>query len=131
MLAIRAATYGEVITFTTACPACKALNEAHRNLPHLLSTMVEVEENNPVRLSDEIVVYIRPYNLTNITKVGLASFEETRKLQALELNENLDYSAQINESMHRIADLTMNAMADCVIKVVVPEGEVTDASEIL
>ena len=127
LLAIRAATYGEVISIAPICPACKTENEIHRNLSYLMSTMKFIPPENSVRLNEEVVVYIRPYNLLNATKIGTASFEEARKLQAL--NDDTDpteRAIQINNSMRRITDLTVDAMADCVFKVVVPDNEVCD-----
>lgn len=132
LLAIRAATFGEVMTFHPVCPSCGEGNESRRNLSFLLSNMKMIEKNNPVRLSDEVVVYMRPYNLSNATKIGLASFEEARKIQAMEQSDvdPAAKSAQINSSMRRISDLTMEAMADCIMKVVIPNQEVVDPRNI-
>lgn len=130
LLAIRAATYGEVITLAPTCPSCGVQNEANRNLSYLMTNMTFIDADNPVRFSDEIVVYLRPYNLENTTVLGLASFEETRKLQAVEDAAGPERSRQISESMQRITALANDIMADCVVRVVVPEGPVTDRAMI-
>jgi hypothetical protein len=131
MLAIRAATYGEIIDLSVECPSCKETNEVKRNLSYLISTMTFVDPENPVRLTDEIILYVKPYNMANAVALGIMSFEETRALQAVEMASQEDRSTQMNSSMQRLADLTTSIMADCVIKVVVPNDEVSDKEMIL
>jgi hypothetical protein len=132
LMAIRAATLGEIITLSPACPKCDVINEVYRNLGHLLSTVTEVAPENVVRLSDEVVAYVRPHNLENATKLGIASFEEARKVQALDVSEadQTTRAAQISRSMARLGDLNSDTIADCIVKVTVPEGTVTDARAI-
>ncbi len=133
LIAIYAATHGEVMALTTACPKCGEENHTHRNLAYLLTNMRLMERENVIRLTDELLIYLRPYNLNNTTKIGVASFEEARKLQALEHSDEPDSvkSETMNNSMKRIAALTREAMADCIIKVVTPDGEVVDGRMIL
>lgn len=132
LMAIRAATYGEIITLSPVCPACAAENEIQQNLAALFSTLVEVPAQNAVRLSDDIVVYVRPHNLENATRLGIASFEEARKVQALEEAEadQMTRAKQISLSMARLAELTSDTTADCIIKVITPDGEVINKENI-
>jgi hypothetical protein len=97
-----------------------------------MATITMIEPVNTVRLSDAVVVYVRPHNLENATRLGIASFEEARKVQALEVAEasQTDRASQISRSMGRLAELSSDMTADCIIKVVVPEGEVTDKASI-
>lgn len=126
LLAIRAATYGELMTVMPTCPECTKESEAHVNLLAILGTAKSIDPENPVRLSDDVVVYLRPYNMDNATRIGLTSFEETRKVQALEGADETTRIAQINQSMNRIVNLTMDMLASCIVKVVIREGEVSD-----
>jgi hypothetical protein len=130
LLAIRAATYGEMLTLMPTCPECKEETEVHVNLPAILGTAQSIDPENPVRLSDDVVVYLRPYNMDNATRIGLTSFEETRKVQAVAEAPEAERTAQINESMNRIVNLTMDVLASCVVKVVIKEGEVSDPTSI-
>ena len=126
MLAIRAATYGDVIETSSACPSCGTENHVRTGLPSIIGNMTSVEPENPVRLSDEVVAYLRPYNLTNATQIGITSFEEMRKVQAVETADPDTRRNQINESMEHISHLTIRMMADCILKIVIPEGVVSD-----
>src|SRR4051794_13716092 len=79
LLAIRAATYGDVMTLDATCPQCDTTVEIKCHLPALLATMQKVDPNAAIRLSDEVMAFVRPYNLGNATVLALASFEEARK----------------------------------------------------
>lgn len=131
LMAIRAATYGEIIELTPTCPSCEAVNEVRRNLAYLLNGMTFVDPENPVRLSDEIIVYVKPYTMQSATILGVATFEETRLIQAVESGTTQDRGEQMNRSMSRLAQLATQIMAECIIKVVIPNDEVTDRSMIL
>jgi hypothetical protein len=130
LLAIRAATYGEIIELTPTCPNCSTENPVHRSLTPLLASMKMIDPENPVRLSDDVVAYVRPSNLINATTLGIASFEETRKVQAVEEADDATKRTQINASMQRISTLATEMVADSVQRIVVPEGTVTDRAMI-
>jgi len=130
LMAIRAASTGETITLKPVCPMCKAENELHWSLGYTFSTIQLIEPENPVRLADDVVVFLRPHNLRNATRMGNISFEEARKVQAVEDAPTAERSAQISASMRRLSDLSTETLADCVIKVVVREGTVTSRPSI-
>lgn len=132
-LAVKSATYGDVITMEPICPSCNEQNEVHQSLAHLFATCKPIQPENPVRLSDDVVAYLRPYNLHNATTIGLVSFQEARKVQAAEAATDMEQEArqkQVNESVQRLVELTLEMLAECVERVVVQEGEVRDRAMI-
>lgn len=130
LLAIRASTFGETMPITVACPKCGEASEFECHLPGMVATVQPIPGDNPVRLSDDIVVYVRPYNLGNATKVAMTTFEETRRMQALEKASEDERRKAMNEGFARLSALNVAMVADCVMRVVVPEGVVTDKQEI-
>ncbi|CAM6055299.1 unnamed protein product [Sphagnum tenellum] len=134
LLAIRAATYGDVMNLDATCPKCGTVNEVKCDLPALLATMQFVDADNAVRLSPEVVAYVRPYNLGNATHLALASFEETRKIQAIENADppasTMERNKAITDSMDRINKLNLMMLADCIVKIVVPGSDVSDQKAI-
>lgn len=133
LLAIRAASYGNKMDIEVPCPSCETRNSFECDIPDLLGTVTPLPPDNAVRLSAEVVAYIRPFNLENATKVALAAFNEARAVQAIEENEEIsDEMVQkaINESYRRMSELNLHMTADCILKVVTPEAEVTDKSSI-
>ena len=130
LLAIRAATYGATMTVQPICPKCEEENEVSIDLGAIMATASSIDPENVVRLSDDVVVFLRPYSMENATRIGIASFEETRKVQAVENAEDAQRSAQINQSMNRIVHLSMDVLASCILRVSVREGEVGDPMSI-
>ena len=130
LLAIRVATYGETMNLDATCPKCESVTQIRCHLPGLLATMKFVDPDNAVRLSDEVMAYVRPYNLVNATTVALASYEEARKLRALDEQEpaatTMVRNTAISQSMDRINNLNLAMLGDCILKIVVPGAEVAD-----
>lgn len=129
LLAIRAATYGDMMEVGAVCPKCGTENVFDCHLPSVLATMKPLPEENPVRLSDELIAYVRPYNFKNATQVALVTFQETRKVQAAQMNPESteeQQTAQMNSSLERITKLQADMLAECVYKVVTPTGAVDD-----
>ena len=130
LLAIRAATFGETMSLSAECPKCKEPNDFECNLPALLATAGKIPKENAVKLSNEVVAYVRPYNLHNATRIALASYEEARRLQALDMAEakedNVLRAREVNRSLERINLLTLEVLADCVLLIRVPGNEVRD-----
>lgn len=125
LLAIRTATYGEKMEVEVKCPSCGNDHKFDCVLPQVLATMRQMPEEAPVRLSSDVVAYLRPYSLHNGTKVGLTAFNETRRLQAAENMPDEAKAQLINESYKKITELNVEMMADCVTHVTIPEGVVT------
>ncbi|PWT79917.1 MAG: hypothetical protein C5B44_06170 [Acidobacteria bacterium] len=130
LLAIRTATYGEILELEPVCPKCETVNQSQVNMAVVLASTKPIPPEHAVRLSDDVVVFLRPYNMENVTQMGIISFEETRKVQALEEAEDNKRLEQMNKSMHRMVVANLDAMASCVIRIIVKEGEVTDHTSI-
>lgn len=126
LLAIRAASYGEKMEVAVTCPSCGHENTFDAHLPSMLGTIKDLPPHCSVRLSDEISVQIRPYNLRNATQVGTATFQETRKLQFAEDQSDEVKSEMMNQSLKRMTELNAQMMADCVMQVLTPEGAISN-----
>lgn len=130
LLAIRVASYGNKMDVEAKCPKCATDNTFDCDLPAIISTMTDVPSEIPVRLTSEIIAYLRPFNLQNATRMSLVAFEQTRKLQGLADADETSRVRAVNESYDILTQANVSAAADCVIKVVVPEGTVTDKKSI-
>jgi len=126
LLAIRTATYGEMLELEPRCPTCGVVTEIQVNMGTIVATTTPIPAENPVRLSDEIVVFLRPYNMENVTRMGMISFEESRKVQAVEEAESDKRMLQLNQSMQRVVTAGLDALASCVQRIIIKEGEVYD-----
>ena len=132
LLAIRSATYGPIMNISIDCPACEHENEYDFDVSHILDTVSELDDEYLVRLTDEIVVYLRPFNFKNSTQASLVAFQEARKVQMADSEgvSDEDKQRQLNSSYERINTMNVQMVADCVERIVVPEGEINDRTHI-
>jgi len=133
LLAIRAATYGNMMTVECECPACKFENAYEFDVTAILETVTPLQDEYSVRLTDEIIVYLRPFNLENSTKASTMVFQETRKLQLLDQDTSITADIRqkaMNESYKRLNHMNIQMVADCVEKVVTPDGVVVERQHI-
>ena len=129
-LAIRAATFGPKMEFEVRCPKCEAEHNFEADLLALLTRITELPTECPVRLTDEVVAYLRPYNMRNATTVAVATFEETRRLQAVAEESEKVKAQTMTGSIQRITKLSEAMMADCVMQVATPDGVEQDPGRI-
>jgi hypothetical protein len=125
LLAIRAATYGESMEVDVKCPSCGTDNVFDCHLPSIVSKMTYIDPINDVRISDELVIRVRPYNMGSATKMAITSFNEARKLQSIDAETDERRLAQ-NESYQKLNVLNLEGIADCIIHITIPTGVVTD-----
>jgi hypothetical protein len=63
LIAIRAATYGNMMPVDVECPKCSEELSFDCDLGAVLGTMVEVPETLDLRLSKDVVVVMKPHSL--------------------------------------------------------------------
>jgi hypothetical protein len=132
LLAIRAATFGDQMDIECECPKCKAENSFAFSITAILDTAIPLAEEYPVRLSDEVIVYVRPFNLVTSTAISTLAFQEARKMQFLEQSEATEEEKQreLNKSFDNINAMNNRSVVDSIQMVVVPEGHVVDRAQI-
>lgn len=128
LLAIRAATYGNIMQVEVMCPKCETELSFDCDLSHVLATMTEVPEDLDLRLSDDVVVVMKPHSLSSQTQLLLAAYEEQRRAMMLDDVEMDDAAKQriLSDTLQRLSDFQTQSLSDSIIKVVIPGQEVTD-----
>lgn len=133
LLAIRTVTYGENMDVATPCPKCKRENDFQAHLPTLIANVKPIPPEVSARLSDDVVAYLRPYSFANASQVSLMTYNETRRLQGVNVAEGTTDEIRDREqkiSLQKITDLQNNILAACVVKVVTPDTTVEDPDHI-
>lgn len=130
LLAIRAATFGDSMDLEVECPSCNRDNSFTCSLGAIMSTVTDVPHENPVRMTDAVVVHVRPYTLEVATRVALATFEEARKIQGAEDLPSEERTQIVNDCYDRLNVLNMRALASSIVKVVVPGSVVENPQHI-
>lgn len=129
LLAIKLASYGDNLEISVKCPECKEEFTFDTSIRGILGaiTLVE-EEDSVVRVSDDMIVYLRPYDFEAKTKLDLAAFEEAKLLQhLLSLDSTDEEKARIfNESWEKTAELNLDLLSYCITKIQIPDQYVED-----
>ncbi len=134
LMSVRAVTYGDNMDVEAKCPSCGHEHAFQCNIPTLLQTMVPIPEVNEVRMEDDLLAYVRPYDLTVLTKLALATYNATRTLQAFQINHEEDETEATNNeflelrntTFKTINDRNIETYADCIINIKAGAENVTD-----
>ncbi|ASV44759.1 baseplate hub [Agrobacterium phage Atu_ph07] len=132
LLAIKKCSYGRELKLEVSCPKCNKEHAFSCDIDELLSDVKPFEESYEVRISDEMVINLRPYTYESSTKLNMAAFEEAKLFASvLDVEFTEEQKGELfSNSLERITDLNLERLADCVISVSVPNGVVTDYENI-
>jgi hypothetical protein len=132
LIAIRVATYGEKMGVSATCPSCKHDNEYDLNLVRYLDGYQGFVYTDHLSIGP-LTIFIKPYSYRETTKIALKTLEQ-QKIFSIVNDENLKDDEKIEkfgESFIKLTELTVDVIADSVIKVETPEGSVTDKKMIM
>ena len=127
LIAIRIATYGEKMDFTSTCPSCKSYNDLTFNLVSYLDLTANFEYDSVIRL-EPLTIHIRPYTYKEVTKNAIKAIEQQNIISIVN-NDALSEQEKIDEfgkSFVKLTELTVDVIAGCVRQIDTPEGSVTD-----
>lgn len=131
LIAIRIATYGDEMEFTSSCPACNHFNDLIFKLTNYLDVASSFEYNDLIDL-DPLKIYIKPYSYKEISKHAIRTLEQ-QKIISIVNNDSLsdeDKIEQFGESFVKLTELTISVVAGCVYKIETPNGVVEDRQQI-
>jgi hypothetical protein len=131
LIAIRIATYGEMMEVNSECPHCKASNEYEVDLNQWLGIFNNFEYNDIVDASP-LLVHIRPYTYKEVTKTSIKAIEQ-QKIFGIINNEEISDEEKIDrfgKSFVKLTELTVDIIADCITSIETPNGTSTDKEQI-
>jgi hypothetical protein len=123
LVAIRMATYGEMLTMTTKVPVTGEEREYELNLRDVLDNFSNLVYENVVQVND-LTIYLRPLTYQEFTKNALKTFEEQRIFNLV--NELQAFT----NSFTKLTQLTVDMIVQGIDKIVVGEDEVTNRAHI-
>lgn len=129
LLAIKLASYGDTLEINVTCPKCKDDFSFDTSIRGILAQVSLVkDEDTVVRVTDEMVVYLRPYDFESKTKLDLAAFEEAKLLQhLLSMDASDEEKAKLfNESFEKIAELNLDLLSTCIRYIQIPDQQVAN-----
>jgi len=131
LIAIRIATYGEVMDVGSNCPHCDAENDYQINLNQWMQVFNNFNYDENVAV-DPLLIEVRPYTYQEVTKTAIKTMEQQRIFNIIN-DENMSDEDKIDnfgKSFVKITQLTVDVIGDCIVKIVTPEGIVTDKTMI-
>lgn len=129
MMAIKASTYGDTMDLPSVCPSCKENNMSRVSIERILCDVKPLPEEYIVELENGISIYLAPYTMETNNKINLATFEETKALQALVENKEVSDIDRVNaftESFAKMTNLNIKILSESILRVSTPDGDVDD-----
>jgi len=125
LLAIRRCTYGESMDISTIHD-CKedAKNEVSLNLNAVIASIKVVDNIEPVTLSNDIKVYIKPVTVKQLLNLNWVQYEQIRNLQIAEQQE-IDEKTRVDmlqKSYHTLTSQNIKIVSECIDTVLLPDG---------
>lgn len=137
LVAIRIASYGHNMEFTSQCPACN--NEEDRQLD--LRTVIDVlraPDYSKGIHSGDLEIYFKPMTYKNLTDNNRSQYEEQRLLQQLpdfvtadDIELERAKTVKYGEALKKMTDLTIKALAQSIAVIKTPQAQVTEPEFIL
>jgi hypothetical protein len=131
LIAIRIATYGENMEFSSTCPACNNINDLVFNLLGYLDQTSHFDFESEIDLSP-LKIFIRPYSYKEVTQTNIKTLQQRRIIDIVndETMSEEEKLEQFGESFVKLTQLTVDVIAGCVEKIETPEGVVEDQAMI-
>jgi hypothetical protein len=131
LIAIRIATYGDKMEVGCNCPSCRAENNYDVDLTVWFSNFDNFNYVDIVD-ADPLVMHIRPYSYKELTRMSIKTMEQQRIFQIINDDEISDEvkMEKFGASFVKITELTVDVIADCIIKIDTPDGSVEDKAMI-
>jgi hypothetical protein len=128
LVAIRMATYGETLDIDITIPNTKIEKTYVADLRRVLDRLLNAAFDPIVAITPEMTAHIRPLNYLEFTRSAIKTLEEQRIFDIVN-NENIDDERKVemfSKSFKRLTDITVGTVSQCVVKIVTPDGEVSD-----
>jgi hypothetical protein len=124
LIAIRIASYGENMEYSSACPGCSALNEYEIDLKQFLDMPVDVSNYDETVIYQDLSLKIKPQNYRSLNASSLDIFEQQRLIAVVD-NENLDADekqTKFNEIFKKMTELTIRNITGSIEYIEAPGG---------
>lgn len=132
LIAIRIATYGEQIDLDISIPDTDITKTYTTDLRLALDKLLSAVYETEIKINDELTAFIRPINYEEFTKNSIKTLEEQRIFSIVN-NQDLTEQQKIeqfNKSFKILTEINIGSIVKSIVKIVTPDGEVTDASYI-
>jgi len=127
LIAIRLATYGHQMDFTSVCPHCGQKNEHAIDLGTLASQITCPDFNKTV-LVDGLEIFIKPQTYKQFNKAGIENFDQQRLINVIS-DEQLDEEEKMlkfNALFKKLLELTVEQVTKSVAGIKTEDGTMVE-----
>ena len=127
LVAIRIASYGQNMDFSTTCPNCKNVDDYTLDLRTVLDNIKAPNYNQPVKQGD-IEIYFKPMTYKNLSDNNKVQFDEQRLFQNITDTDNLDDKkiAAVSDALKKITEITVTALTQSIMTIKTPTAMVNE-----
>lgn len=131
LVAIRIASYGHNMEFTTVCPACSDITDRTVDLRSILDMMKTPDYTKSIRYGD-MEIFFKPMSYKNLTDNNKMQYDEQKILQMMpdENTPDSEKAAALNSALQKITEITVQALAQSIASVKTPTAIVTEVEYI-
>jgi len=124
LIAIRLATYGNEMEFTTACPHCGTKNEKAMDLTYLLDQITMGDWSTAAHWED-LHIQLKPQSYEDFNTASKLNFEEQRIMQIISNDEITDEekTRQFDEMFARLIDTGVDQISKSIDYILLPDGQ--------
>lgn len=131
LVAIRIASYGHQMDFTTRCPSCEALSDQAVDLRSVLER-IRVPDYQSTITAGNMEIFFRPMTYKNLNDNNKMQFEEQKVIQMLP--DDADISEEdarkkitaIGDALRKITTVTVRALAQSIAAIKTPDALVNE-----
>jgi hypothetical protein len=128
LVAIRIATYGEMLDITAVVPGLGEEKSYETDLRLVLDKLLNATFDPVCVINDNLELRIRPLSYAEFTKNSIRSAEEQRIIQIVN-DENMDNDAKLDkfaESFRKLTDITIGMVSKGIDAVITADGVVSN-----
>jgi hypothetical protein len=127
LVAIRIASYGHEMSFSTTCPKCQRTEEYSADLRTVIDQMKTPDYSVPIKQGD-IEIYFRPMTYKNLSDNNKIQYDEQRIFQSMPTDEKIDSErlTAMSEALKRMTEMTVTALSQSILTIKTPSAMVTE-----
>jgi hypothetical protein len=127
LIAIRVASYGHDMEFTSSCPACNDVSERSLDLRTVLDGLRAPNYTASVN-SGDLEIYFRPLNYKNLNDNNKLQFEQQKLLQVIPdaTVSEADKMTALTAAFKQLTEITVNSLALSITAIKTPQALVSE-----
>lgn len=126
ILAIRIATFGDLLNVDKVCQHCGAENSYEIPLSRILEYFNDQKYDNNLPINDEVTLKIRPLSYHELNHYSIENFKIQKKMLQIDQVPDEDKQTILDEIYKSLSDLQLDLFLTSIESVRVPEAEITD-----